>query len=245
MRANATPLEPSDATPLSPATRSLASSASDLRRARLVAIIALLAIALAGCGTSQPPPISSAELAGARTFPYFTLYWVGPRFQRWALTAADGLEGYKPKTGDSVYYGDCLGGEGILSSGGCLLPLKVSSAIYSLHSNVDLGPQRNAVIDGVPATIFNEGRSVELYTGRLTIDVYSNSGARALAAAKLLRPLNAAGSATGRLPLPVYCPELAGRRPAALYRLMQHLPREACELSKAALLQQRALKRGS
>lgn len=225
--------------------RILPSCTSDLRRARSVAIAALLAIALAGCSTSEPPPISSGELAGARTFPYFTLYWVGPRFERWALTAADGLEGYRPKTGDSVYYGDCLGGEGVLSSGGCLLPLKVSTAIYSLHSNVDLGPQRNAVIDGVPAAIFNEGRSIELYTGRLTIDVYSNDAARALAATKLLQPLNAAGAARGRLPLPVYCPELAGRRSAAVYRLMQHLPREPCELSKAALLQQKALKRGS
>jgi hypothetical protein len=201
----------------------------------------LLAVVLAGCGTSQPPRISAAELASARTFPYYTVYWVGQTFARHTLTAADGVDAYKPKTGDSVYYGDCLSGNGVLGSGGCLLPLKVSTSIYALHSNVDLGAQRNTIIRGVPAAIFNEGRSIELYSGRLMIDVYSNSSVRALAAARLLRPLNAAGSSAAPLPLPVYCPELSGHRSKAVFEVMQRLPGDACQSAKAALAELEAL----
>jgi hypothetical protein len=184
------------------------------------------------------------ELAGAKSFPYYTLYWVGDTFARQPLTSADGVEGYKPKDGDSVYYGDCVGGESLLGPGGCLLPLKVTTVIYALHSNVDLGPQRNTVLRGVPAAIFHEGRAIELYTGRLTIDVYSDSPARALAAVQLLRPINAPGSSGAPLPPPVYCPWLTGRRPPAEQALLNRLPEGACERFKAALAQTRALKRG-
>lgn len=214
------------------------------RRRSLPAALAALTLLLSGCGTSHPPPISSAELAAARTFPYYPLYWAGRSFASHPLTAIDGVEGYKPKVGDSVYYGDCVSGNGFLGSGGCTLPLKVTTAVYALHSNVALGPQRNAIVRGVPAAIFNEGRSIELYTGRLVIDVYANTPTNAIAGARLLRPLNLAGSSASPLPLPVYCPQLAGRRPASVFHVMQHLPGGACEAAKAALAQQEELKRG-
>jgi hypothetical protein len=237
-------------TPPSRATRQRAASRqaarpwpARLRQAIPALLAALTASLLCGCGASQPPTISSTELAEARSFPYYTLYWVGETFVHRPLTAADGVEGYKPKDGDSIYYGDCVSGESILGSGGCLLPLKVTTAIYELHSNVDLGPQRNTVLRGVPAAIFDEGRAIELYTGRLMVDVYSNNPSRALAAVKLLRPINATGSASGPLPLPVYCPWLNGRRPPSEQALLMHLRGGACEIFKAALAQSKALKR--
>ncbi|HEV7942660.1 MAG TPA: hypothetical protein VGP17_07650 [Solirubrobacteraceae bacterium] len=213
------------------------------RRALLGALAIVLAVVLAGCGDAQPRRIGAAELAGAQTFPYYTLYWVGPSFEQHPITAADGVEAYKPNTGDSVYYGDCLPGNGALGSKGCLLPLKVTTSIYALHTNVELGSQRNTIIRGVPAAIFEEGRAIELYTSRLVIDLYASTPARAHAAAQLLRPLNTAGSSTVPLPAPVYCPQLSGHRSAAVYRLMQSLPGGACENEKVALAQQEALKR--
>ena len=81
--------------------------------------------------------------------------------------------------------------------GSCQLPLQVTTVIYRLHSNAPLGPQRNMLIRGVPATVYDEGRSIEIYSGRLTIDIFSDTYARARAAALQLRPLNAAGSVTG------------------------------------------------
>jgi hypothetical protein len=213
------------------------------RRPLLWAIALVLAVLLAGCGDAQPQRISAAELAEAQTFPYYTIYWVGPSFQGRPLTGADGVAAYKPYTGDAVYYGDCVKGNGILGSNGCLMPLKVDTAVYSLHSNVNLGTQRNTIIRGVPAVIFDEGHAIELFTGRLMIDVYSNTGANAYAAAQMLQPLNAGGSSSTPLPLPVYCPQLAGHRSTAVFDLMQRLPGQACEHAKAALSQIAELKR--
>jgi hypothetical protein len=213
------------------------------RTAALLALATLPAAALAGCGTSQPGPISAAELASARTFPYYTIYWAGPTFEHHPVTAADGVQAYKASTGDSIYYGGCVSGNGPLGSNGCLLPLKVRTTVYVLHSNVELGTQRNTVIRGVPAAVFDEGRAIELYTGQLMIDVYSNTAARTLAAANLLRPLNATGTSSTPLPPPAYCPELAGHRSAAVFATMQHLPGQPCQSTKIALAQREALKR--
>ena len=170
----------------------------------------LLAVAAAGCGTGAPAPIERGELSEAQTFPYFKVYWVGPSFQGSPLAAADGLKGYIASVGDSVYYGNCVHGKGIFGGGSCLLPLQLTTVIYTLHSNATLGPQRNTVIRGVPATIYDQGRSIELYTGRVAIDLFSDKFANALAAASRLLPINAPGSSGGKLPPPVYCPGLSG-----------------------------------
>src|SRR5713226_7951866 len=130
------------------------------------------ALLAGGCATTRhPPPIDGSVLA-----------------------AADGLKGYNAGVGDSVYYGDCVQSKGIFGGGSCLLPLQVTTVIYRLHSNATLGPQRNIVVRGVPATVYDEGRSIELYTGRVAVDIFSDRYAHALHAANTLRPLNAPGS---------------------------------------------------
>jgi hypothetical protein len=207
------------------------------RAARSFAVLAVLgagALALGGCSTSHPPPLSAQALEEAETFPYYPIYWVGRNFGLYPLTAVDGKKGYSSAIGDSVYYGDCVREKGILGGGSCELPLQVTTVIYRLHSNAALGPQRNTVIRGVPATIYDEGRSIELYSGRLAIDIFSDTLARALQAAAGLRPLNAPGNATGGLPPPVFCPGLSGPQPARLQRVMASLPQHACQRAAAA-----------
>jgi len=201
-----------------------------------LAMACALAILLAGCGsaTEHPGPIAAAELAEAQTFPYYRIYWAGSRFQGLPLSAADGLKGYDSEIGDSVYYGDCVSGHGVFGGGGsCTLPLQVTTVVYRLHSNAPLGPQRNTLIRGVPATVYDEGRSIELYSGRLSIDIFADTFARGYAAALRLRPLNASGSASGPLPPPVYCPGLSGPKSPALERVMHHLPGHACQQAAA------------
>jgi hypothetical protein len=200
-------------------------------RGLTAAALGLCVLAAAGCGAGHPAPISQRELAEARTFPFYRVYWVGPTFQGSHLTAADGLRGYIEKIGDSVYYGDCVKSKGIFGGGSCVLPLQVTTVIYRLHSNAPLGPQRNLVVRGVPATVYDEGRSIELYSGRVAIDVFSNTFARALAAARLLVPINAPGSASGALPPPVFCPGLSGSLDGEVRRVMAALPGHACRAS--------------
>src|SRR6202050_290036 len=72
------------------------------------------ALTVAGCATTgHPPPIARGELAEAKTFPYYVLYWVGPHFEAHPVAAADGLRAYVDTVGDSVSYGDCLQSKGI------------------------------------------------------------------------------------------------------------------------------------
>ena len=201
-----------------------------------LALTALCAVlAAGGCATEHPSAIGATALAEAETFPYFRVYWVGPSFSGQPLAAADGQRGYVRSVGDSVYYGDCVHGKGIFGGGSCLLPLQVTTVIYSLHSNAPLGAQRNIIVRGVPATVYDEGRSIEIYSGRVAIDIFSDTFSHAITAANELLPLNAPGSAEGNLPPPVYCPGLSGAIGAQLKRVMESLPRHACQQAAAAV----------
>jgi hypothetical protein len=187
-----------------------------------------------GCGTAHPGPVAKGELGEAKLFPYYKIYWVGPSFENHPLAAVDGLRGYITMVGDSVYYGDCVRSKGIFGGGSCLLPLQVTTVIYRLHRNATLGPQWNLVVRGVPATVYDEGRSIEVYTGRVAVDIFSDTYAHALNAANELLPLNASGSSHGRLPPPVYCPGLSGPIDASLSRVVAELPAHICQRTAAA-----------
>jgi hypothetical protein len=192
------------------------------------------ALAAGGCATTGPQPLAAGTLAEAETFPYFRIYWTGPTFAGQPLAAADGQQGYNSSVGDSVYYGDCVHRKGIFGGGNCLLPLQVTTVIYGLHSNATLGPQSNALIRGVPAVVYDEGRSIELYSGRVAIDIFSDTFAHAHKAALELRPINAPDSATGKLPPPVFCPGLSGAMNSELSHVMASLPGHACQRAAAA-----------
>jgi hypothetical protein len=207
------------------------------RRVPLPAIaIALAGVALGGCATEHPPQLDRAALVEAETFPYYPIYWVGPRFEGRPIAAVDGTESYSTTIGDSVYYGDCINNTGLLGGGGsCRLPLQVTTVIYRRHYNAPLGPQSNTLIRGVPAVSYDEGRSIELYSGRTSIDVFSATPQGAIRAAWALRPLNAPGSASADLPAPVFCPGLAGPQSPQVQSAMLHLPDKACQKDAAVL----------
>ena len=201
-----------------------------LRAAALGGASLFLLIVLSACGTAQPKPVAKLELAAAQTFPYYPVYWVGPSFEGQPLAAADGLNNYIAKVGDGVYYGDCVQGKGVFKGGSsCLLPLQVTTVIYSRHFNESLGPQHNILIRGVPAVEYDEGRSLELYSGHVAIDIFSDNLANALRAANELYPINAPGSARENLPLPVYCPGLYGPQEVPLARVTESLPGHVCQ----------------
>ncbi len=213
------------------------------RRARAILAIACIcaAAAIAGCGTSRPAHVSARELADAQTFPYYRVYWVGPAFNGHPLAATDGLKGYINTVGDSVYYGDCVQGKGIFGGGTCELPLQVTSVIYRLHSNAPLGPQHNTILRGVPATVYDQGHSIEIYTGRVAVDVFSDTFTHAIAATQRLFPVNAPGSPRGDLPAPIYCPGLSGPIGHSLTRVLADLPGQPCQHAAAETAYQRTL----
>ncbi len=207
-----------------------------------VAILLAAALLAGGCATSQPAPITVRELAEAQTFPFYRVYWVGPHFGSYRLVAADGRQNYSSVVGDSVYYGNCLPGKtSALDGGGCELPLRITTLIYTRQANASLGAQRNTILRGVPAVIYNGGHTVELYSGRVTIEVFSDDLSEALHAIRELRPINVPGIAGGPLPPPVYCPGLSGSRPAAVRAALLELPGHACQKVAVTLKIDRAL----
>ncbi len=219
---------------MTPVTAATTDTRAPRWRTMAVAVLGLaVALALTGCGTSQPGQVSAGELAEAQTFPYFRVYWVGHSFAGRPLAATDGFKGYVPTVGDSVYYGDCVNSKGLLGGGNCELPLQVTTVIYILHSNKALGAQRNIIVRGVPATVYDEGNAIEIYTGRVAIDIFSDSYAHALLASDELYPVNAPGSASRNLPLPIYCPGLYGAQSPELQRVMAALPGHVCQKKEA------------
>lgn len=207
------------------------------RHSRLACTAAALALLITGCGAAEhPPSLSEAALVEAQTFPYFRIYWAGPRFEGQPLAAVDGYKSYSTTIGDSVYYGDCVTNKGVLGGGGsCRLPLQVTTVIYRRHSNAPLGAQSNTLIRGVPGVIYDEGRSIELYSGRTSIDVFSATPTGAQRAAWALRTLNTPGSATANLPPPVFCPGLWGEASYQLQNALHRLPGAPCQKAEAAL----------
>lgn len=206
--------------------------------AALAALAAVASAALgAGCGTTgHPPSLAEASLVEAQTFPYFPIYWAGPRFEGSSLAAADGTKSYSTTIGDSVYYGDCINNKGLLGGGGsCRLPLQITTVIYRRHSNAPLGPQTNILVRGVPGVVYDEGRSIELYSGRTSIDIFSATPAGALRAARSVRTLNTPGSPSADLPPPVFCPGLWGAASLQLQSVLGHLPGKPCQKAEEAL----------
>jgi hypothetical protein len=148
------------------------------------------AVALGGCATHPAPAISAHDLAAARAFKQFTVYWDGLSVDGVPLTAADNLYDFvNSSVGFAMYYGNCES-RGTLRTAGCTLPAKVTTVIYVAHSNASLGAQQNVRLRGVPAVIYDSGDGIEMYTDRQAIDIVADSPKRALAAVAALEPFN-------------------------------------------------------
>ncbi|HWH12603.1 MAG TPA: hypothetical protein VG165_15885 [Solirubrobacteraceae bacterium] len=168
---------------------------STLRRLASGAVLALVLGLLSGCATHPAGPISTKDLDVARDFRLFTVYWAGRSFDGVALTAADTQRDYDAVAGERVYYGNCDKQSSLVSTVGCELPLEIATVEYhqiDSRGNEGLGTRTNTSIRGVPAVIFDSGRSIQLYTAGLAIDIYADSAARALAAARAVVPMNRA-----------------------------------------------------
>lgn len=176
---------------------------------RLPALVGMLAagLVLAACTTVAAPPISTADLNQAREFNRYTVYWAGLSVDGVPLTAADNLYNFvNSSVGFAMYYGDCEG-RGRFHTGGCVLPLKITTVIYEQHSNAPLGPQQNVRLRGMPAVIYGGGDDIEIYTDRQAIDIVADSPQRAIAAVAALRPFNRTPSADfPAFPQPYFTP---------------------------------------
>jgi hypothetical protein len=177
-----------------------------LRRLCRALPLAAAAALVAGCATRPAPPISAVDLHAARVFKEFTVYWVGKTIDGIPLTAADNLADFHTGKGFALYYGDC-GSRGSLHTGGCVLPLQVTTSRYTPHSDAPFGRQHWILVQHVPAVVYQGGRAIEIYTDLQAIDIAAATPTLASDAAAALRPFNRKPSSSfPAFPQPYYTP---------------------------------------
>ncbi len=157
------------------------------RRSLLAA--ALASLLLSGCGdTLQLEPVRDRDLTRAHAAP-FVVYWVGRAYHGMPLSFA------APQTGGSVLitYGNCIiGGQDT-----CVRAL----TIVTSHDNSFLPGESHSLvrrrIRGRIAVVAMGGRTLELGTGPVVVDVIASTPALAAAAAQDMTPLNPPPGRTG------------------------------------------------
>ncbi len=172
------------------------------RKSRRLTFIVLSAMALVGAaattgsavvlmsGTSreEPPPVAAAHgagygaetisLAAARDFTSFPLYYLGGDFKGWPLVAVRRTN-EAPRLGDIVRRDDVtfIYGRCDTSRGSCAPPIQVQvwdaceryAGIYDPLMHADGALE----IRGVPARFYDDFMRLELYSGRVTIVIFS------------------------------------------------------------------------
>jgi hypothetical protein len=158
-----------------------------------VALLALCALGLGACGnTLQDQPVAPSFLEPLVMQEEFPVYWLGGAFQRLPIIAV----GRDPSGAYELQYGNCTqGGENV-----CVTPLQIVTSPDNSFRPGGSTPQRLVSVRGVPATVAQGGRTIELSTGGVVVDIYADSTALARAAAEDAVAIGAAQLPGGPLP---------------------------------------------
>jgi hypothetical protein len=170
----------------------------------LGAAIAVCAPLLTGCGdTLQDKPIPHNILETMVVAP-FPVYWLGERFGKLAITEAN----HDASGAFSVQYGDCLQG----GQGTCTAPLKIVTAPDNSFLPAGDARSETASVRGIPARLTAAGRTIEIPTGGVVVNIFARDAATARSAARGIAAINRPVS-PGQ-PLPAGLPDTGfGSRP--------------------------------
>jgi len=184
--------------------------------AALAALAALCSVALGACGNVvQAKPIPHNILESMLLAPY-PVYWLGGTFQGLELTEAS----HDPSGAFAVQYGDCLEG----GQGTCVPPVRVVTSPDNSFLPGGSTPSRRTDVRGVTAVVTQAGRTIEIPTGGVVVDIYATDPHLAAVAAQTVVPINARG--VPQAPLPAQLPDtgfgstpLPGQMPSPLRTL--------------------------
>jgi len=153
----------------------------------------LCVLALGGCANAvQDQPVAHNILENVLLMPY-PVYWLGGSFEGHHITEVV----HDPGGATSIQYGDCLEG----GQGTCVAPLQVvTSPDNSFLPGGASAPRRAVGIRGVAAVSAQGGRTVEIPTGGVVVDIYAATARLAASAAQSVVPINAVGEPQARLP---------------------------------------------
>jgi hypothetical protein len=159
-------------------------------------LLSLCALGLSACGnTLQDQPVAPSFLEPLVMEEEFPVYWLGGAFQRLPIinVARDPSGAYE------IQYGNCTqGGENV-----CVTPLQIVTSPDNSFRPGGSTPQRTVSVRGVPATVALSGRTIELSTGGVVVDIYADGTALAQAAAEDVVAIGTARLPGSPLPRPL------------------------------------------
>jgi hypothetical protein len=146
--------------------------------------LCLAAAGAAGCGdTLQDKPIPHNLLEGLIVAPT-PVYWLGRSFSGLQITEV----GHDTGGAYVLQYGDCQeGGQSV-----CVPPVRVVTSPDNSFLPGGTSAQRSAYVRGAPAVVARGGRSIEIATGTVVVDIIARDAALAASAARALSAINAA-----------------------------------------------------
>jgi hypothetical protein len=159
--------------------------------ARPRALIAVLA-PLVACGlglgacanTLQDRPVAPSFLEPLVMQDEFPVYWLGGAFRQLAIISVV----RDPSGSYAIKYGDCTeGGENV-----CVTPLQIVTSPDNSFRPGGSAHTRAIHVRGVRGTAAQGGRTIEVPTGGVIVDIYADSAALAQAAAEAMATINAA-----------------------------------------------------
>jgi hypothetical protein len=160
---------------------------TSLTRARALAastaLLALCALSLDACAnTLQDQQVAPSFLEPLVMEDEYPVYWLGGAFRRLAIISV----ARDPSGAYAIKYGDCLqGGENV-----CETPLQIVTSPDNSFRPGGSTAQRRLSVRGVRGILAQRGKTIELSTGAVVVDIYADSPALARAAAETMVAIN-------------------------------------------------------
>jgi hypothetical protein len=160
---------------------------TSLPRARALAapaaLLALCALGLGACAnTLQDQRVAPSFLEPLVMQDEYPVYWLGGAFHRLAIISV----ARDPSGAYAIKYGDCLqGGENV-----CVTPLQIVTSPDNSFRPGGSTAQRPLSVRGVRSILAQGGKTIEVPTGAVVVDIYADSPALARAAAETMVGIN-------------------------------------------------------
>ncbi len=164
-----------------------------LRRILTVGLAGLCALSVLGCGdTVQDQPVASSLLERLVMVQRNPVYWLGGSFQGLQLSdvSAD------PGGAFTIQYGDCTEG----GQNTCVHPLSVVTSPDNSFRPGGETVSRAGSVRGVSAAGSAAGRTIEIATGGVIVEVRAGRPRLAREAAETMVPINRVGTPAAPLP---------------------------------------------
>ncbi len=157
-----------------------------------LALGALCAAALGGCGSTRYKTLNAGALEPLVAVERYPVFWLGGRFAGMPLTQVSS----DPSGAYEIQYGAC-------TSGGpetCISPVELVSEPDNSFLPGAGATSATESVRGVRAFFAQGGKVIEIPTGTVVVDIRATTSRLALQAARRMAPINDLGSPEGPLP---------------------------------------------